>query len=127
MELNKEQILSADDLQIEEMEIPEWGGTIYIRVMTGTERNLFVQDIYTSEDKEDEVDLSIRFKLCAATIVNSKGERLFSESEIETLSNKSFIVLDRIYRKAEILNCIDDAEKIVKNSEETQSEDSVSD
>ena len=124
MELSREQILGADDLKIEEMEVPEWGGSICVRVMTGAERNQFVKDIL---ELEDSGDLAIRIKLCSIVVVNAQGKRLFTEEDIEALSEKSSQVLDRIYRKAEVLNCIEDAGGLEKNSEETQSEDSISD
>jgi hypothetical protein len=124
VELSREQILEADDLKIEEMEIPEWGGSIFVRVMTGAERNQFVKDILELEDNDD---LAVRIKLCSIVVVDNLGKKLFTEDDIEALSGKSSKVLDRVYRKAEVLNCIEDAGVLEKNSETTRSEDSTSD
>ena len=123
MELSREQILEADDLKIEEMEVPEWGGYIHVRVMTGAERNQFVKDIL---ELEDSGDLAVRIKLCSIVVVDAKGKRLFTEEDIEALSKKSSKVTDRVYRKAEVLNCIEGNGDPEKNSEKTQSEDSTS-
>jgi len=48
MTLNKEQILRADDLKTEEVDVPEWGGSVRVRVLTGTERDAFESSIYDS-------------------------------------------------------------------------------
>ena len=38
--LSKEQILKSDDLKSEIVAVPEWGGDVKVRVMTGTELSL---------------------------------------------------------------------------------------
>ncbi|MFE3382837.1 hypothetical protein [Streptomyces anulatus] len=39
--LSAEQILDADDLAIEDVPVPEWGGTVRVKGMSGTERDRF--------------------------------------------------------------------------------------
>jgi hypothetical protein len=39
MALNKEKILAADDLGLLEVPVPEWGDSVFIRVMTVGERD----------------------------------------------------------------------------------------
>ena len=127
MELNREQILEADDLKTEEMEVPEWGGEIYIRTMTGTERDSFEQSILDSDRKANLKD--IRAKLCSLTIVDAQGRRLFTNEDVQAIGGKSALVLDKIFAKSQALNGIsqNDVEDLEKNSGETQSEDSTSD
>ena len=37
MALTKEQILEAQDIQREEVEVPEWGGTVYVKSLSGAD------------------------------------------------------------------------------------------
>ena len=41
MVLSKEQILQADDLKTETVEVPEWGGDVLLRELRGRERDAF--------------------------------------------------------------------------------------
>jgi len=125
--LTKEQILKADDLKIELVKVPEWNGDIYIRTMTGTERDAFEQSLF---EKEGERNLSnIRARLCALTIVDEGGNRLFDDKDVEQLGKKSAAALDRIFGITQKLNAIGekDVEELAKNSGSGPSEDSISD
>ena len=39
--LSKTAILTANDLQTEDIEVPEWGGAVRVRNFTGRERDAF--------------------------------------------------------------------------------------
>ena len=39
--LSKTAILAAQDLQTEDVEVPEWGGAVRVRSFTGRERDVF--------------------------------------------------------------------------------------
>ena len=39
--LSKEAILAADDLPREKVNVPEWGGEVLVRTMSGTDRDAF--------------------------------------------------------------------------------------
>ena len=40
--LTKDQILAADDLGVLKLTVPEWGGDVYIRVMSVGERDFYL-------------------------------------------------------------------------------------
>ena len=125
--LTKKQILQADDLKRELVSVPNWGGDVYVRTMTGTERDTFEQSIVEGKGK---VNLTnFRAKLCALTIADETGKRLFDDKDIVELGKKSAKALDHIFGIAQKLNGIgtQDVEDLVKNSESDQSEDSTSD
>ena len=44
--LTRDLILKADDIQTREVEVPEWGGTVLIRALTGTERDAYEAEAY---------------------------------------------------------------------------------
>jgi hypothetical protein len=124
--LTRDEILKANDIKTEKVKVPEWGGEVFIRTMTGTERDAFEQGIV----KGQRADLhNIRAKLCALAIADKDGKRLFTERDVTALGQKSAKALDRIFSKAQKLNGIspEDVEDMAKNSGTGLSEDSISD
>lgn len=113
--LTKEQILSADDLKREKVSVPEWGGHVWIRVMSGAERDGFEQGIVQG----NRTNLTnIRAKLAALTVCDENGLRLFTDVDVIALGKKSAAALDRIFAAAQRLNGISgkDVEELEKNS-----------
>ena len=111
--LSKDAILSADDLKQETVPVPEWGGDVIVRCMTGKERDTWEAQILAARDDIAKLG-NVRATLCALCICDESGERLFSDSEIETLGGKSAAALDRIWDRARALNAItqEDAEEL---------------
>lgn len=71
--------------------VPEWEGKrVYIRMMNGRERAELLARYAIQKDGtlgiEQTADMAIR--LLCKTIVDSKGERLFADSEMDKLSDK---------------------------------------
>lgn len=91
--LSKSAILSADDKKMVEQEVPEWGGSVMIRVMSGTERDRFESE-FVGGNKSVEM---VRAKLVAKCLCDEDGNRLFSEQEIPQLGEKSAAVLDKLF------------------------------
>jgi len=103
--LNKDQIFSVQDLLIEEVEVPEWGGTVFVRGMTGTERDSFessVVDIRGSSQKVNMINL--RAKLVSLSVCDEQGNRIFNDSDVIELGKKSAIALQRIFDVAQRLS-----------------------
>lgn len=100
MALSKEAILSADDKKMVEYDVPEWGGNVKLRVMTGTERDRFESEFVNGNKSVD----MVRAKLVAKCLCDDKGQRLFSEGEIPQLGEKSAAVLDRLFAECMKLN-----------------------
>jgi hypothetical protein len=123
--LGKEDILGAKDLITEDVEVSEWGGTVRLKMMTGTERDAYESSIF----KQGKANFAnIRAKLLARCLVDDKGNRMFKDIDIEALGAKSSRVLDLLFDRAQKLNGlgIKDKEELIKNSESDQSEDSAS-
>lgn len=114
--LSKDQILNSNDLTTEVIDCPEWGGAVQIQTMSGFARDRFEESIV---GKNGGSNLgNIRAKLAAASIVDDKGELMFSEKDIQKLGKKSSAALQRIFNAAQKLNRIseDDVEELAKNS-----------
>lgn len=100
--LSREQILAAQDLASEEISVPEWGGTVRVRMMTGAERDALGATLLGADKK---VDMSqYRIRLLAACLVDEADQPLFGPDEVGLLGAKSGVALDRVYRVAERLN-----------------------
>ena len=119
--LNRDAILQAQDLDRELVEVPEWGGAVYVRAMTGTERDAYERRMVTVRGDKPGVNLdglvNMRAWVAATCIVDEKGERIFSEKDVRALGRKSAAALDRIYAVAMRLSGLtaEDLEELEKN------------
>jgi len=109
MILNKKDILAADDVVKELVHVPEWGGDVYVRGMTGASRDKFEASIVQTRGKDQILNIiNIRAKLASMTICDEQGQRLFSDADIVELSNKSSVALQRVFLVAQRLSAIGD-------------------
>lgn len=111
--LSRDDILSADDLKQTAVAVPEWGGIVYVRSLTGNERDIY--ETYMLSDQK--TDKAVRAYLAALCIVDENGKRLFSQNDIELLGQKSGAALERVANEALRLNAFtpDDIEDLAKN------------
>ncbi len=98
--LTRDEILAAKDIQTEEVDVPEWGGSLLVRGLTGVDRDEYETSL-VDLDKSTEAKIvarteNMRAKLASRGIVDESGDRLFTVSDIEALGQKSAIALDRI-------------------------------
>lgn len=114
MALTKDQILAADDMGLLEVPVREWGGSVFVRVMTVGERDAYENDWVLNKNKGVE---NFRTKFLAKCLCDEKGQRLFSDAEIEALARKSAKVMARIWQRAMEHNALteDDVEELAKN------------
>ena len=108
--LSKDDILAAADLPTEDVEVPEWGGTVRVQGMSGEQRDAFEASIQKkTADGSMELDaLDFRAKLAARVMVDEKGARLFTNSEVKQLSKKSAKPLQRIFEVGQRLSGMSD-------------------
>ena len=127
--LTKDQIVAAQDIKTEIVEVPEWGGAVAVRELTGIERDAFEQSLLrlTPEGKREPDLTNMRAKLCAACIVDGEtGDRLFTEATLGELANKSAVALGRVFQVAQRINGMGDVEDAEKNSAAAPSGSSTS-
>jgi hypothetical protein len=120
MELTRNAILEADDLEIKQVETPEWGGHTFVRTLNADDSYRF-NKLNTGKDGKVLEGRNIIVSYCALVICDSKGNRLFTETDIEKLSKKNIKALIRVYESGRELNG-DNLEELEKNSEPTQSD-----
>ena len=128
--LTREEILQADDLPVEDVDVPEWGGTVRVRTLSGAERDRFEGSITEQRGKKIKVKAdNIRAKLVALSVVNEKGQPVFDEGDVRQLGKKSAKALDRVFDVAQRLSGIsdEDVEELAKNLPAGPSDGSGSD
>ena len=94
MLLNKEQIKNAKDLQYEEISTDEWGkgSVVRIRSWTGKDRNAMEQEWL----KKDNNTTGFKEKMIVISVVDDKGDLIFTDKDVSWLSGKSAAPIDRI-------------------------------
>lgn len=93
--LSKDQILGADDLPPEDVEVPEWGGKVRVRGLSSTERDRFEMEMALA--RKNGTTPEFRSTYAGRCMVDDKGERLFTDAELTKLGRKSGAALDRIF------------------------------
>lgn len=127
MALSKDVILAKDDLIKEKVEIPEWGGYVFVRCLTGTERDDFESSLISQKGTSKSSNFkNLRAKLVALTVVDDEGNRIFTDADVPALGKKNAAILDMLFDKAQELSGFkkQDIEDLTKNSEATPGEDS---
>jgi len=103
--LSREDILKAEDRRIEVVEVPEWGGSVRVRSMTGAERDQFEGEVL--DIRRGGVELkraNFRARLVVRTVVGDDDKPMFSPGDLEALGAKSAAALDRVIAIAMRLN-----------------------
>ena len=124
MLLDREAILKANDIEKREVYIPEWGGSVYVRGMTGRERDQFEASIIRQRGRNTEINMkNARAKLVVMCTVDQEGNRLFTDADVAPLADKSAKALDRIFAVAQELSGItrEDMEELTENFDATTS------
>ena len=128
--LSRDQILEASDADFEDVAVPEWGGTVRVRSLSGTERDQFESSLLVKRGKQRDVSLvNARAKLVALVCVDDMGNRLFTDSDVVALGKKNAAALSRVYDVATRLSGLsdEDVDELEGNSEAAQSGASTSD
>ena len=120
MSLDRDAILGADDLETEEVKVPEWKGTVWVRTLTGRERDRFEIGTLADPKKGDGVmNLdNLRARLVIEACVDEKGKRLFGAEDVDAVGAKNAAALDRVFDVAKRLAGISDKDvkELAKNS-----------
>jgi hypothetical protein len=129
--LSRDAILTAQDLTTELVNVPEWGGDVYVKSLTGSERDAFEGSLLSTDAKgKNKVTYTnIRAKLVAKTVCDENGVRLFTDDDIKDLSKKSAAALQRVFEVAQRLSGLsdEDVKELTGELKNDQSEGSTSD
>lgn len=127
-------IVEADDLDYEDVPVPEWKNrTVRIQSLSGEDRDAYEAKQVALRNQGKDVELRLanfRAKLVAKCMVDpATGERVFSDKQVQLLGRKNGRVIKRLYNIAQRLSGMTEESKEAAkgNSEGGQSGDSTSD
>lgn len=123
--LGKTEIVNADDVQFEEIPVPEWGGEVRIKGLSGTEVDDYEASILRMrKGKQDFTLKNATARLVAWCLVDENNSRLFqNEDEVRELGRKSGVALQRCFDVAARLSGLrqDDVQAMVEDFDGPQS------
>jgi hypothetical protein len=101
--LTREEILGADDRTTETVDVPEWGGVVTVRSLTGTQRGQYeASGTSMTFDGSGKPTITprnpelLRARIVSMSLVDAEGKQLFTEADLLALGGKNAEVLSRI-------------------------------
>lgn len=99
--LSKDAILDADDRKYETVAVPEWGGKVRLRSLSGSERDEYETSLVQQVGGKQAVNArNARAKLIALSAVDGAGQPLFSKADVLKLGSKNSAALQRLFDAA---------------------------
>lgn len=109
--LTKQEILAKNDVSFIEMDVPQWGGVIQFRSLTGDEAIEFGQRLENLDTKQEAI-----IDLFTVSVVDENGDRIFDAGDIRQLRKKSWAVFLKAQTKLLEFNGYNEvAKKTAKN------------
>lgn len=106
--LTREDILGADDLPTEDIYVPEWGGMLTVRALSGTARDV-LEARYTDGRGQLDIEAKGGFRagMVAQSVVDDSGKPIFRDTDVVKLGQKSSIALQRVFEVVARLSATD--------------------
>ena len=110
MVLTRDEILGRVDIATKAVEVPEWGGSIYIRQLTRGEQDVYLKRQYgNTQLKQDTRAKNQEIKgfniyghdafICSMGICDEQGQSIFTQKDIVELDKKSGVVVGRLAKE----------------------------
>ena len=111
--LTRDALLGAVTLDIEELSIPELGGVVYVKAMSGKQRDQWESWAVSAKGPKN-----IRGKAAARCLCDASGNRLFSDSDAGQLGEIKASVLQKIFECVQRLSGVtkEDADELEQAS-----------
>lgn len=103
--LNKKAILAANDLDIEIVNVPQWGGEVGVRGLTARERDKFEASIGSAVNLDN-----LRARLVVLTLCDADGSRLLEDKDANQLGTKNAQIVDMLFDVARKMSGMTDAD-----------------
>ena len=121
MILSKDAILAADDLKYEDVEVPEWGGSVRVRSLTGSERDEYEASLLVGKGKDKDINFqNARARMIYLSAIDEEGGRLFIKAgDVVAIGKKNANALDRVFSVCQKLSGMrkEDMDELLGNSE----------
>lgn len=97
----------ATTIPRERLELPELGGFVYVKGMSGGERDEFER---SCRDPKGRLRGNVRARLAVRTLVDEDNTRLFTDDDVQMVGRIRVDILQRIFNTAQKLSGISDAD-----------------
>lgn len=110
----KDSILSAEDIEHEDHDVPEWGVKVRVQAMTGTQRDSFEAKMVAVRKGQDGPDVELRLADFRSRVLvkcladPETGKRIFEDKDAQQLGRKSGAVIDRLFDVAKRVSGMDE-------------------
>ena len=102
---------AAGKLPIERVDLPELGGHVFVRGMSGVERDAWERSLVVGKGRRRDYNLdNVRARLAARCICDEAGTRTFTDADADTLGTIRVDCLNRIFEVAQRLSGVSDAD-----------------
>jgi len=99
----RDRILNSQDLERAELDIPEWGGQVFYRELTGIERDELT-DLYIEAQVTDPATGTVKqllpkhykAKICIMGVIDEDGSNVFTKEHLERVAAKSARCIDTV-------------------------------
>ena len=115
-QLTIKQILAASDTEVRKVDVPEWGGYVYLRTPTVPEKTAF--EITGNDLKMADKPVAAPERMFAMCYCDQDGKPIsVSQAQIDALAKKSGRAMDRVFQVGNELTYATDEEtiKLAKN------------
>lgn len=113
----RDKILSADDLSIEIVEVPEWDVKLEVRSPSAKLRARMVSQAMTSDDEgESSMNLELIYPtlLVACCFDPDTGEQVFTDEDAEAINAKSSAAVEKVAQAClRVSGLSNDTEKVL--------------
>lgn len=127
--LTRDAILNCSDLPTQEVAVPEWGGAVLVRGLSGRERDEYELSMINLRGGNPSLTMfNARAKLVQLGCVDEEGKQLFTKADVALLGRKNATALDRVYNVIRHLSGLssEDVKELTANFMNTLSVDSTS-
>lgn len=90
MALTREQINAAKDVVTKSVDVPEWGGPVLLRSLTGADRAAIGRLLHIDKDA-DVVTATL-----SRGLVGDDGQLLYTLDEVDELGRRNWTVIERL-------------------------------
>ena len=103
--LSRDDILNAQDFRTDEVDVPEWGGTVLVRELSAPEMLKVRLRVFEEEDEEGESRINLAEyaenipAMISWCVVDERGMSILSIDDVNRLSAKSVRPANRIIAK----------------------------
>ena len=116
MDLTRDKISKANDLKPIKIDVPAWGGSVYVRALSATERLEFEEIAQKLALDDSKATKTMALYLCHV-LSDSKGVRLFSDADVDIINGKNASIVLDLFNRASDHNSLthEDIKDLEKN------------